>query len=206
MPMSSAASPTLSASPSGHAFSGVFSSLQAHMGELDTFLHGQLTAFEPEIRSMVDYCIDTSGKRIRPALVFLSGWTTDGAVSSRSRACRRRRRARPLGDLGSRRYYGWSGDPPCPAHGCPRIGDDPGRLARRRALCPCSSFGDAISDDRSVCRSFRIHAPRLRRRNRPDDAPALGRCDTCRLPAYHRFEDGGTFPRLLLSWSPTFGL
>ena len=23
---------------------------------------------------MVDYCIDTSGKRIRPALVFLSGW------------------------------------------------------------------------------------------------------------------------------------
>jgi octaprenyl-diphosphate synthase len=37
-------------------------------------LREQLVAFEPEIRAMVDYCIDTSGKRIRPTLVFLSGW------------------------------------------------------------------------------------------------------------------------------------
>ncbi|NBQ57983.1 MAG: polyprenyl synthetase family protein [Opitutaceae bacterium] len=44
------------------------------MAELDRFLHGQLESFEPEIRAMADYCIDTSGKRIRPALVFLSGW------------------------------------------------------------------------------------------------------------------------------------
>lgn len=29
---------------------------------------------------MVDYCIDTSGKRIRPALVFLSGWQGEGTV------------------------------------------------------------------------------------------------------------------------------
>jgi octaprenyl-diphosphate synthase len=57
-----------------HAFAGVFALLAPHMAELDRFLHGQLGAFEPEIRSMVDYCIDTSGKRIRPALVFLSGW------------------------------------------------------------------------------------------------------------------------------------
>ena len=71
--MSSVASPALSAKP--HAFAGVFSLLSAHMTELDRFLHGQLGAFEPEIRTMVDYCIDTSGKRIRPALAFLSGWT-----------------------------------------------------------------------------------------------------------------------------------
>ncbi len=57
-----------------HAFGAMFSALAPHMGELDRFLHGQLTAFEPEIRAMADYCIDTSGKRIRPALVFLSGW------------------------------------------------------------------------------------------------------------------------------------
>jgi octaprenyl-diphosphate synthase len=51
------------------------------MAQLDLFLHGQLSAFEPEIRGMVDYCIDTSGKRIRPALVFTSGWTNEGEIS-----------------------------------------------------------------------------------------------------------------------------
>jgi octaprenyl-diphosphate synthase len=30
---------------------------------------------------MADYCIDTSGKRIRPALVFLSGWSGPGIVT-----------------------------------------------------------------------------------------------------------------------------
>ncbi len=50
------------------------------MVDLDRFLRGQLGAFEPEIRSMVEYCIDTSGKRIRPALVFLSGWRGSGLV------------------------------------------------------------------------------------------------------------------------------
>jgi octaprenyl-diphosphate synthase len=48
--------------------------LGPHLAELDRFLRGQLAAFEPEIREMADYCLDTSGKRIRPALVFLSGW------------------------------------------------------------------------------------------------------------------------------------
>lgn len=57
-----------------HAFSGVFGLLAPHLAELDRFLRGQIEAFEPEIRTMVDYCIDTSGKRIRPTLVFLSGW------------------------------------------------------------------------------------------------------------------------------------
>jgi octaprenyl-diphosphate synthase len=64
-----------------HAFAGVFALLAPHMAALDEFLHGQLSAFEPEIRSMVDYCIDTSGKRIRPALVFLSGWKEPAEVS-----------------------------------------------------------------------------------------------------------------------------
>jgi octaprenyl-diphosphate synthase len=70
----SATSPTGITNPVGHAFSGVLALLTPHMAELDRFLHGQLAAFEPEIRAMADYCIDTSGKRIRPALVFLSGW------------------------------------------------------------------------------------------------------------------------------------
>lgn len=61
-------------------FATVFARLKPHMAALDVFLRGQLAAFEPEIRDMADYCIDTSGKRIRPALVFLSGWTGDGTI------------------------------------------------------------------------------------------------------------------------------
>jgi octaprenyl-diphosphate synthase len=61
-----------------NAFAEVFALLAPHLAELDRYLHDQLAAFEPEIRTMADYCIDTSGKRIRPALVFLSGWRGPG--------------------------------------------------------------------------------------------------------------------------------
>lgn len=54
-------------------FATVFARLKPHMAALDAFLRQQIAAFEPEVRTMADYCIDTSGKRIRPALVFLSG-------------------------------------------------------------------------------------------------------------------------------------
>jgi octaprenyl-diphosphate synthase len=64
-----------------NAFAGVFALLAPHMAELDRFLRGQLPAFEPEIRAMVEYCLDTSGKRIRPALVFLSGWREAGEIA-----------------------------------------------------------------------------------------------------------------------------
>ncbi|PTY06457.1 polyprenyl synthetase [Opitutaceae bacterium EW11] len=77
-----AVSPTVPADPSPDlSFSSVFGLLKPQMSELDCFLRLQLEAFEPEIRSMVDYCIDTSGKRIRPALVFLSGWRNEPVVS-----------------------------------------------------------------------------------------------------------------------------
>jgi octaprenyl-diphosphate synthase len=57
--------------------------LAPQMSALDRFLEDQLSSFEPEIREMVDYCIDTSGKRIRPALVFLSGWGAEGDVADK---------------------------------------------------------------------------------------------------------------------------
>lgn len=86
-PMStSAAADRIPAAASGRSssktqgFAPVFALLQPHMAELDRFLRGQLSAFEPEIRTMVEYCIDTSGKRIRPALVFLSGWRGEAMV------------------------------------------------------------------------------------------------------------------------------
>ena len=64
------------------AFAAVFTRLAPHQAELNRFLRAQLAAFEPEIRTMADYCIDTSGKRIRPALVFLSGWRDVAQASS----------------------------------------------------------------------------------------------------------------------------
>lgn len=64
------------------SFRNVFTNLTPQMAALDGFLRGQLDFFEPEIRSMVEYCLDTSGKRIRPALVFLSGWRGPTEVSA----------------------------------------------------------------------------------------------------------------------------
>jgi octaprenyl-diphosphate synthase len=78
--MSSATTSLTTAGPSP-VFAGVLAQLGPQMAELDRFLRSQLSAFEPEIRSMADYCIDTSGKRIRPALVFLSGWSGEGRFS-----------------------------------------------------------------------------------------------------------------------------
>jgi octaprenyl-diphosphate synthase len=75
-PVSSSARPG-----QNHVFSGVFELLQPHFSALDRFLHVQLEQFEPEIREMVRYCVDSSGKRIRPALVFLSGWSGEGKVA-----------------------------------------------------------------------------------------------------------------------------
>ena len=63
-------------------FASVFASLKPHMAALDVFLRDQVQSFEPEIQSMADYCIDTSGKRIRPALVFLSGSGEQGGPSA----------------------------------------------------------------------------------------------------------------------------
>lgn len=60
-------------------FADVFSVVAPHMARLDAFLREQIAAFEPEIRDMADYCIDTSGKRIRPALVFFAGMTEKNA-------------------------------------------------------------------------------------------------------------------------------
>jgi octaprenyl-diphosphate synthase len=51
------------------------------MAALDAFMRDQVERFEPEIREMAAYCLDTTGKRLRPTLVFISGWQGDGVVS-----------------------------------------------------------------------------------------------------------------------------
>ena len=73
MPLTSATR----SNPAPLEFSSVFADLAPHVAGLNACLRDQVAQFEPEIREMADYCIDTSGKRIRPALVFLSGWRDD---------------------------------------------------------------------------------------------------------------------------------
>ena len=79
--MSSVASMAAPVDSKSHVFASAFALLAPHMAELDRFLHGQLAAFEPEIRTMAEYCIDSSRQRIRPALVFLSGWRGSGEIA-----------------------------------------------------------------------------------------------------------------------------
>lgn len=58
----------------------IFRRLAPQMTALDAFMHRQVGVFEPEIRDMAAYCLDASGKRIRPALVFVCGWSGDGVI------------------------------------------------------------------------------------------------------------------------------
>ncbi len=59
---------------------GLFERVRPHLAALDRFMRREVEQFEPEIREMAAYCFDTTGKRLRPALVFVSGWQGDGVV------------------------------------------------------------------------------------------------------------------------------
>jgi len=69
-----------SATPPVAPLPDVFRRLAPQMGALDRFMGQQVESFEPEIRGMAAYCLETSGKRLRPTLVFISGWRGDGVV------------------------------------------------------------------------------------------------------------------------------
>lgn len=57
-----------------------FQSVAPQLAALDRFMREQAEQFEPEIRDMAAYCLESSGKRLRPTLVFFSGWRADGAI------------------------------------------------------------------------------------------------------------------------------
>lgn len=59
----------------------VFARLAPQMAALDAFMQEQVAGFEPEIRDMAAYCLETSGKRLRPTLVFISGWQGDSVIN-----------------------------------------------------------------------------------------------------------------------------
>lgn len=62
-------------------FQDLFQRVSPQMAALDAFMRSQVECFEPEIREMAAYCLDTTGKRIRPTLVFVCGWQGEGVVS-----------------------------------------------------------------------------------------------------------------------------
>jgi octaprenyl-diphosphate synthase len=57
-----------------------FSRVAPQLAALDRFMRQQAGNFEPEIREMAAYCLESSGKRLRPTLVFFSGWRGEGVV------------------------------------------------------------------------------------------------------------------------------
>ncbi len=61
----------------------LFQLLQPHLQALDAFLEEQISEFEPEIRGHVTYSMDNGGKRIRPSLIFFSGWNKRSEVDEK---------------------------------------------------------------------------------------------------------------------------
>jgi len=59
---------------------GLFQGLGPQMRALDNFIRTQVEQFEPEIRAMAAYCLESTGKRLRPSMVFVAGWKGEGVV------------------------------------------------------------------------------------------------------------------------------
>lgn len=68
-------------SPQPRSPEDLFVRIRPQMAALDRFMRHQVDCFEAEIRNMAAYCLDTTGKRLRPSMVFICGWQGDGVVS-----------------------------------------------------------------------------------------------------------------------------
>ena len=77
MSASESSSPNLS---SPHNFASHMERLQPGLRALDAVLREQVSHFEPEVRELAGYCLDSTGKRLRPLLIFLSGWNGRGEI------------------------------------------------------------------------------------------------------------------------------
>ena len=78
--MAGTLTPSISPQPP-RDFNDLFERLRPQISALDAFMRNQVERFEPEIREMAAYCLDTTGKRLRPTLVFVCGWQGEGVVS-----------------------------------------------------------------------------------------------------------------------------
>ncbi len=66
--------PSSQTPPPQPGFAAILERLQPSMRALDLVLHEQVSHFEPEVRDLAAYCLESTGKRLRPLLVFLAGW------------------------------------------------------------------------------------------------------------------------------------
>ena len=66
--------------PSPRDFATVLELLSPGMRALDAVLREQVAHFEPEVRALAGYCLDSTGKRLRPLLIFLAGWDGRGEI------------------------------------------------------------------------------------------------------------------------------
>ena len=66
--------------PGLRATDALLAPLTPHMRALDAFLDTQVDEFEPAVRELIRYTFGHRGKRLRPVLVFFSGW--DGGEPS----------------------------------------------------------------------------------------------------------------------------
>lgn len=79
--MSASSVSTNTASGTAGDLNAVFRQVGPQMAALDIFMAGQVSRFEPEIQSMAQYCLESTGKRLRPSLVFISGWQGAGVIN-----------------------------------------------------------------------------------------------------------------------------
>lgn len=55
--------------------------VKSHLERLSGFMDDQIGEFETEIQDLVAFCLKNGGKRIRPILLFYSGWRSEDVVS-----------------------------------------------------------------------------------------------------------------------------
>lgn len=59
-------------------FDAIIAPVENRLDALTAFLEAQTGQFEEELQELVAYCLRNQGKRIRPVLVFFSGWHAQG--------------------------------------------------------------------------------------------------------------------------------
>lgn len=69
----------LSASAPDRKLLEIAAPLSVHLQQLNEIMVQQVENFEQDIQEMVRYCLTHSGKRLRPILVFYSGWSEQDA-------------------------------------------------------------------------------------------------------------------------------
>ena len=132
------------------SLSALYESIAAELASAETIFQKELGSRFPFVQHLVDHCADFQGKRLRPALVLLSGQAC-GTLSQDHSVLGGRRRNDSHRDSGARRHPGRGRhSPPC-RHGQRRMGQRDSRLARRLFIHACISLAASLEETRA-CR------------------------------------------------------